>query len=175
MESSWGRIIIDFLTPENNSIVMRYIFDVTTSIASLQTFSELSQLHSELQRGLDEVVALGPEQEALVLNDSYYLQVAYYQNDLDKMRVFKKLFVAFRTEMHLVESVIDIIREDLGYSEAAPVITETRVNAYRRVVDAFAGIEGIPVGAIMRAAVRAVEAPEEAKALAAQIRNKQFV
>ena len=133
------------------------------------------QIHSELQRGLHEVASLGPEQEALVLNDDYYLQIAYSQNDLDKMRVFEKLFVMFRTEIHLVESVVDIIRDDLGYSEAAPVISAERVNAYRCVMDSFAGLSGSPAGTITRATVRAVEAPEQAEELAAGIRRREFL
>jgi fructose-1,6-bisphosphatase/sedoheptulose 1,7-bisphosphatase-like protein len=49
------------------------------------------------------------------------------------------------------------------------------VEAYRIVVEAFAGLGGIPEGAITRAAVRVVEAPEEAKSLAARIRDKKFI
>jgi hypothetical protein len=140
-----------------------------------QKTSELDELVSALHHDLDEVAALSPEWESRLLNDYYYLQIASHQNDLDKLRVFKKLAASFRERLHLVEAVIDIIRDDLGYSEAAPVISETKVESYRIVVNAFAGLGGIPEGAIMRAAVRAVEAPEEAKALAARIRGKQFI
>lgn len=137
--------------------------------------SELETLFSELHDDLDEVAALSPEWASKLLNDYYYLQAAFRQNDVDKLRVFKKLAAPFRTRLHLVESVIDILRDDLGYSETAEVISETKVEAYRIVLESFAGLGGIPVGAITRATVRAVEAPEEAKALAARIRNKQFV
>lgn len=147
---------------------------MSTLIATPQTTSELDELCSALQLDLDKVAAQSPEWESKLLNDYYYLQIAFHQNDLDKLIVFKKLAASFRTQLHLVEAVIDILRDDLGYSEAATVISHAKVEAYRIVVNSFAGLPRIPEGAITRAAVRAVEAPEEAKALAAQIRAKQF-
>jgi hypothetical protein len=148
---------------------------MSTLTATPQTSSELEALRAELQYSLDEVVAQSPEWESKLLNDYYYLQIAFHQNDLDKLRVFKKLAASFRTRLHLVEAVIDIIRDDLGCSEASTVISEAKVEAYRIVVEAFAGLGGIPEGAITRAAVRVVEAPEEAKSLAARIRDKKFI
>lgn len=147
----------------------------TLEAAPRTTSNELEELCAALQHDLDEVAALSPEWESKLLNDNYYLQTAFHQNDLDKLRVFKKVAPAFRTRLHLVESVIDIIRDDLGYSEAAPVISEAKVEAYRIVLESFSGLGGIPVGAITRATVRAVEAPDEAKALAARIRVKKFL
>lgn len=136
---------------------------------------ELEELHTVLLHELDEVAALGPEWKSKLLNDHYYLEAAFRQNDVDKLRVFKKLAASFRTRIHLVESVVDILRDDLGYGEAAPEISAAKVEAYRIVLDSFRGLGGIPAGYITRATVRAVEAPEEAKALAARIRKKQFV
>lgn len=119
---------------------------------------EMDMIHAELQRGLAEEAAKGASHEMLILNDDYYLQMAYRQGDLDKMRVFNKLLVAFRSEIHLVEAVIDIVRDDLGYSEAAPYIEAGTVETYRAAIDSFIGRAEIPAGAITRAAVAAVEA-----------------
>lgn len=147
----------------------------TLTAPNVTTSSELEELHSALLREMDAVAALSHEWASKLLNDYYYLQAAFRQGDLDKLHVFKKVAAAFRTRLHLVESVIDILRDDLGYGEAALEISEAKVEAYRIVLESFAGLGGIPAGAITRATVRAVQAPEDAKALAARIRNKEFV
>lgn len=148
--------------------------DTSTVITSPDSI-ELESLRASLQSDLDQIALLAPVGSDDLLNDYYYLEAASRQNDVDKLLVFQKVAVHFRTRMHLVEAVIDIVREDLVYRTAADVVTVAMVEAYRIVLESFAGIGGIPTGAIARATVRAVEAPEDAKALAALIRKKQFV
>lgn len=135
----------------------------------------MDSLRASLQGDLDQIAVLTPVGSDDLLNDYYYLEAAYRQNDIDKLLVFQKVAAHFRARMHLVEAVIDIVREDLGCRTAADVVTVAMVEAYRIVLESFAGIGGIPAGAITRATMRAVEAPEGAKALAALIRKKQFV